>query len=173
MLRSFDNIHAHGIRGPHVITNLDPGDIIDTLYGEAWYSVGIHPWHTDVVIDTDVNKLRTLASDPRVVAIGEAGLDARRGADAEVQEQIFIHQARIAEEIDKPMIIHCVGRYGRMIELRRMIAPHQLWIIHGFRGKPELARQLIAAGFGISLGQKYNPEVLSVIPSDRLYHETD
>lgn len=173
MLNSFDNIHAHGLRGPRIITNLDPGDTIDTPYGEAWYSVGIHPWYTDNVTDADIEKVRALAADRRVVAIGEAGLDSHRGAPAEEQERIFLQQARIAEEIGKPMIIHCVGRYGRMIELRRELKPKQLWIIHGFRGKPELARQLVAAGFGISLGLKYNPDTLAAIPPASLYHETD
>lgn len=173
MLSRFDNIHAHGVRGPRVITNLDPGETIDTEPGEAWYSVGIHPWHSEGTSEADIENVRELASDPRVAAIGEAGLDAHRGAGAEEQERIFVRQAQIAEDAGKPMIIHCVGRYGRIIELRRLLVPEQLWIIHGFRGKPELARQLVAAGFGISLGERYNPEVPKVVPPDRLYRETD
>jgi len=173
MLRSFDNIHAHDLRGPGIITSLDPGETIDTQPGEAWYSVGIHPWYTDSVTDSDIDRIRTLATDPRVVAIGEAGLDSRRGAPADKQERIFISQVQIAEEVGKPMIIHCVGRYGRIMELRRQLAPRQLWIIHGFRGKPELARQLVAAGFGISLGMKFNAAVPDVVPPDHLYRETD
>ena len=47
------------------------------------------------------------------------------------------------------------------------------WIIHGFRGKPQLAQQLLNKGFYISLGEKFNPETVSIIPVDRLLFETD
>lgn len=71
------------------------------------------------------------------------------------------------------MIIHCVRRYGRIMALRKELNARQRWIIHGFRGKPELARQLLAAGFDISIGTKFNPEVPGAVPSGHLFHETD
>lgn len=50
------------------------------------------------------------------------------------------------------------------MELRKAFRPKQRWIIHGFRRKPELARQLVDAGFDISIGTKYNPGVPAVVP---------
>lgn len=172
-LADFDDIHTHGRRGPKMITSISPDDTIDTSYGEAWYSVGIHPWDTENLTPGIFDRMRRLAADPRVVAIGEAGLDAQKGAGQDIQEKIFLEQAAIAEEVAKPLIIHCVGRFGRIMELRKAFPPKQRWVIHGFRRKPELARQLVDAGFDISIGTKYNPGVPAVVPPGRLYHETD
>ena len=113
-----------------------------------------------------------MAADPRVVAVGEAGLDAVRGGDAAIQEDVFVRQALLAEKVEKPLVVHCVRRYGRILELHKAISPRQLWIIHGFRGKPELARQLSAAGIGISLALP-RPEIEAIVPPSLLFHETD
>lgn len=173
-LSDFTDIHSHRHRGPRIITCLEPGDEITTPLGEAWYSVGIHPWSTSEPIDDETwAELERMASDPRVIAIGEAGLDALKGGDEASQEAIFRRQAALSERMELPLIIHCVKRYGRIMELRKEIKPRQRWIIHGFRGKPELARQLLTAGFDISLGEKYNPETPAVIPPDRLFRESD
>lgn len=174
LLRRFANIHAHGITGPEIITSIEPNIDITTAYGDAWYSVGVHPWSTDKKIAPEVfERLKVMAADSRVVAIGETGLDKNRGGDSAVQEQIFRFHAVLAEEMIKPLIVHCVGRYGRLMELKHEISPTQSWIIHGFTGKPELARQLLAAGFYISLGLRSNPNLRSLIPEDRRFEETD
>ncbi len=57
--------------------------------------------------------------------------------------------------------------------LKKELKPTQPWIIHGFRGKPQQAGQLLRAGFNLSLGPNFNPETARVIPSDRLHIETD
>lgn len=77
-LADFDDIHTHGRRGPSMITNIGPDDTVDTAYGEAWYSVGIHPWDTENLTPGIFDRLRLLASDPRVVAIGEAASTHKR-----------------------------------------------------------------------------------------------
>ena len=59
------------------------------------------------------------------------------------------------------------------MQLRRELKPGQRWVIHGFRRKPELARQLIDAGFDISIGTKHNIGVPAAVPAGRLFHETD
>lgn len=171
-LYSFADVHSHSHRGPEVITNLYPSDNIDTAHGEAWYSVGIHPWNSGEPVDCRMlRRLVSMASDSRVVAIGEAGLDAIRGADATRQEAIFRLHVKISERYGKPLIIHCVRRYGRLMELHRLLSPTQQWVIHGFTGKPELARQLIAQGFLLSFGSRFNPESLAITPHP--LHETD
>ena len=172
-LSDFDDIHSHSRLGPRIITNLYPGDTITTPYGEAWYSVGIHPWHSGEADENIFRDLERMASDSRVIAIGEAGLDAGRGPAEAVQEEVFLRQARLAEDLGKPLIIHCVGRFGRLMELHKTFAPKQRWIVHGFQRKPELARQLVAAGFDISLGERFNPDVVAAVPPNKLFRETD
>lgn len=173
-LHSFDDIHAHTATGPRILTSTEPAQERDGAEGQAWYSVGIHPWSTAATVSDDTwRRLEEALADPRVIAVGECGLDKLRGGEPEVQEAVFRRQATLTERHRLPLIIHCVGRYGRLMELKKELAPQMPWIIHGFTGKAELARQLVAAGFGISLGPR-SPEALrDVIPPENLYKETD
>lgn len=59
------------------------------------------------------------------------------------------------------------------MHIKKTIKPHQPWIAHGYRGKPELTRQLVSHGFYFSIGEKFNAEALQEIPIDRLFCETD
>lgn len=173
-LSYFDDVHTHGSTGPRVLTSITPDEQLRGDYGQAWYSVGIHPWHTTDEIPAEAwEKLEKLALDPRVAAIGEAGLDALRGGEPAVQEDIFLRQAALAESVGKPLIIHCVRRYGRLMELHRSFAPRQLWMVHGFTGKPQLARQLLAEGIEISFGERANPASVAVVPEASRHFETD
>ena len=119
--------------------------------------------------------LQAIATDPRVVAIGEAGLDGLRGTSDDVQEAVLRRQIELSETVGKPLVIHCVRRYDRMLHLQREMRPQQPWIWHGFRGKPELARQILAASPRnyISLGERFNPLAAATMPTDRLLAETD
>lgn len=165
----YADVHTHNLNaGPDAIINLPLGT---TVPQHGSYSVGVHPWQADEQIDW--NRLREAAEMPQVVAIGEAGLDALRGPDMTTQERVFMRQALLAEELKKPLIIHCVRAYGRLLQMHSELNPKQTWLVHGFRGKPELARQLAAAGFEISLGARYNPAVPDAVAASHLHHETD
>ena len=71
------------------------------------------------------------------------------------------------------MIIHCVKAWEELIKIRHETDPSQPWIIHGFRGKPELAKRLIREGFLFSVGEKINIDSLPLIPINSLFCETD
>lgn len=172
-LGNFDDIHSHSRRGPATVTNLEYGAEIDTAPGEAWYSVGFHPWDTVGGAQPDMEYLRRMASDSRVVAVGEAGIDRLRGGDAAAQREAFRLQALLAEEVGKPLIIHCVRAWDDIIALHRELKPRVEWIIHGFRGGREQARQLLAAGFMLSLGERHAPGAEDFIPEERRYRESD
>ena len=144
-----------------------------TLGNNPWYSVGIHPWEAADATEETFQRLRAMAGDPRVVAIGEAGLDRRKGPAIDTQLPVFERQARLAEELRLPLVIHCVGATDMLLALHKRMRPAVPWIIHGFRGKPTTARQLTDAGFYLSLGQKYNPLVMQAVPQCRILRETD
>lgn len=139
-----------------------------------YLSTGLHPWQT---VRADRDRLTELAeaaaADPRVLAIGECGLDALRGAPLEIQEEIFRRHALAGERLGKPLIIHCVKAFDRLLRIHKELRPSQPWIIHGFRGKAATARQLTGAGLGLSLGEHFNAESAAVIPSGMLFTETD
>ena len=137
-------------------------------------SLGIHPWHISDKWQEEFAAITILAKEENVVAIGECGLDALKSpAQFEVQEEIFKAHIQLSEALQKPLIIHCVKAFDRLIALRKETKPLQAWILHGFRGKPQQAGQLIKAGFHISLGERFNPDSAKAIPIDRLFIETD
>lgn len=173
-LHRFSDIHTHGHTAPDIVTSIEPHQEMTGEYGKAWYSVGIHPWSTSVPVDEhEFELLRQMAADPRTVAIGECGFDRNRGGSADYQRDIFLRHVDISEKMEKPLVIHCVGRYGMLMDLHRKLKPRQLWIVHGFTGKPELARQLAAEGIAISLGLRSRPEVADAVPQSLLFRETD
>lgn len=137
-------------------------------------SIGIHPWHINDNWKSELASIAEWAKFTNVVAIGECGLDMLKSpADIELQEEIFLTHAQLAEEMQKPLIIHCVKAYDRLMALRKELKPRQAWIIHGFRGKPQLAAQLVNAGFNISLGERFNPDSAKAIPTNKLFIESD
>lgn len=137
-------------------------------------SVGIHPWYINSNWQSEFASIADFAGEINVVAIGECGLDMLKSpALIELQEEILKAHILLAEEVQKPLILHCVKAYDRLIALRKEMKPQQAWILHGFRGKPQQAEQLIKAGFYISLGEKFNPDSARFIPADRLFIESD
>ena len=175
VLDRYKDIHSHlqalATRGDTVVS-ITPSD---AMLPGGTYSLGIHPWATESLVGADeLQRLETMAADSRTVAIGEAGFDRLRGGDIAYQTEIFEFQAAIARRLGKPMIIHCVHAFDVLLAEAKKLRPEPgMWIVHGFRGKPALARQLIDAGMALSIGLKYNPDTLALIPPGRLYRETD
>jgi len=91
--------------------------------------------------------LNEIASHPSIVAIGETGLDRLKGPSFDVQIPVFKKHIELSENLGKPVIIHCVKAWEELIQIRRETKPTQSWIIHGYRGKPELTKRLIQEGF--------------------------
>lgn len=137
-----------------------------------WFSCGVHPWYSEDA-DPQIKFLQEIANDHRIVAIGETGLDKLKGPSLSIQKEVFVKQVELAEKLQKPVIIHCVKAWDELLHLKKLIKPRQAWIIHGYRGKPELTKQLISHDFFFSIGEKFNPDSLQEIPLDRLFCETD
>ncbi len=137
-------------------------------------SIGLHPWHVDKERTAQAcTDLLPWLSLPQVVAVGEAGIDRLRGGKMELQLEAFEMQARLAAEMKKPLIVHCVKAFDEVIRLHKTRFPHEPWVIHAFRGKPEQARQLLREGFFLSFGEHFNEEVLRLCPLNRLLIESD
>ncbi|MDE6484694.1 MAG: TatD family hydrolase [Duncaniella sp.] len=166
--------HTHRRDAADAIINYDPAVDTYTPDPSLTYSVGVHPWHAHLADKATLDKAATLAREGNFVAIGETGLDTLRGSDPEIQTRLFEWHISLAISLRKPLIIHAVRAWQQLIAISRpyrpFIAP---WIIHGFRGKPQLARQLLDAGFSLSFGQHYNPESFAITPVDRRYAESD
>ncbi len=155
-------------RSVNPMGDIQPGSLPDTFIR----SYGIHPWYIYNAKE-QIDRLRVLAYGPRVVAIGEAGLDPLAESPVNLQKEVFLAQANLAEETHKPLIIHCVKAWGDLIACKKAVKPEVPWIIHGFRGNSELASQLVRLGFYLSFGDRFNPSALCVAWPDSLFLETD
>jgi len=137
------------------------------------FSAGFHPWYADLFSPELMEELTAWTSHKSFIAIGECGLDKNSKTPFEIQASVFEQQIMLSEKAQKPIIIHCVGSFNELYTLKKKINPHQLWIIHGFRGKPQLATQALNAGCAISFGEHFNTESVRLTPIDRLFIETD
>lgn len=178
-MQRFSDIHTHRSGKSGSVLSISVTDVDQVLISnekqetKQYYSLQLHPWHLagPQNIDAYVAMARKLCDDPYFVAIGECGLDALCDTPLALQSQAFKAALQLADELHKPVIIHCVKLWSQLLAETK---GHQgLMIIHGFRKGPELARQLLDAGFSISLGQHYHPEVRMMTPPDRLFFETD
>lgn len=164
------DIHTHNQLADNAIINLND---TSELSADKYYSIGIHPWLSDKYTQHQLSHISQIASYPQVLAIGECGLDAIKGDKLENQIKLLKFHIKLSEAVKKPLILHIVKCYPQIIALKKEYKPTQPWIIHGFRGKPQLAEELIRHGVYLSFGCKYNPSSVQITPIDRLLAETD
>lgn len=162
--------HTHNKVASKAIINATIGS---ELQSNRLYSIGVHPWDSYKYSDITAYTITEYASKDNIVAIGETGIDLLKGGDFELQRNLFIKHIEASETLHKPIILHVVKAWQHIIALQKELNPTQAWIAHGFRGKPELAMELIKHGIYISLGEKYNHDTAKAIPSDFLLVETD
>lgn len=163
---SIDNIMVHEGRRPGIEDGIS-------------YSVGAHPWFLDKdKLNVQMAAVRAMAEGSNISAIGETGLDKVKGADQELQNLAFIKHFELAEEFQKPLIIHCVKAWPEILEFKKELKPTTPWVIHGFKGKKELAQQLCDKGLYLSAWVEWairpvSSETLRSMPPERLFLETD
>lgn len=175
----FINLHTHQFSNRHdiiEIVNQYPQEFDVTI---PHYSIGIHPWHiVESRIDDDLAIIESKLSFENCLAIGECGLDKRIEISLDLQQAVFEKQLLLAEQYQKPIIIHCVAAFQELIEIKRRMKITVPMIIHGFSKNEATAKQLLDSGFYLSFG-KYllrNPELEAVfknIPNNRFFLETD
>ena len=145
-------------------------------------AVGVHPDTEEAAQEPDVATLVRLADHPRVVAIGETGLDYYRlQGDLEWQRQRFRVHIHAAHEAGKPLIIHTRAAAEDTLRLMREESADRVGgVMHCFTESCEVARQALDLGFYISLSgivtfknAKVLKEVAQFVPLDRLLIETD
>lgn len=144
------------------------------------YSAGLHPWHIDSC-DTQkcLNNIDNLASEGKIVAVGETGLDRKTAIFIDKQVEIFKAQIAIAQKHNLPVIIHCVKAYSDIIAIKKRVRTKIPFIIHGYNANESTTKQLIKHGFYFSIGKMlfnentYVCDVIKIIPKGQLFFETD
>jgi len=144
-------------------------------------AVGIHPTDCDNSADADFEEIHQLAQHPRVVAIGEIGLDYYwKNVPPEVQRKAFVRQLAMARELKKPVIIHNREAGEAILQTLREENIHELrGVFHCFSENMDFARHVLELGSYISFTGNLTykkstlPEVAALIPLDRIMLETD
>ncbi len=141
-------------------------------------SVGLHPWR----LTNDplaMHQLTAAAMRNNVLAIGECGLDKVCATDWVLQKKVFEQQIRLANELHKPLIIHCVRAFDETIDLLKKTKSMVPVIFHGYNKKAGVALQLIQNGYYLSFGAALlHPSspaatVFSTMAADKYFLETD
>lgn len=166
------DVHTHNLTATNAIISVEPGDFKPV--GGLFYSVGLHPWSARRDARHEA-LLRSAAVHPQVVAIGECGIDLVRSTlDEAGQIELTLLHARLAEELHKPLVLHCVRSFHIIARLLKEFSPTQPWIIHGFRGNATVARQLLRfKQVWLSFGERFNADALAATPQNRRLAETD
>lgn len=150
-------------------------------YDFIYATVGVHPSETGEMTEADIEKLRELARNKRVVAIGEIGLDYHYDddVDPETQKKWFRRQLDLAKKLGLPVVIHDRESKGQCIEILKEKEITN-GVIHCYSGSAETAKELVKMGFHISFtgvvtfkNARRAIEALKVIPLDRIFVETD
>ena len=143
-------------------------------------AAGIHPEEAGKAGEDDLSRIGEMLSDPRVVAVGEIGMDYHYGKEhAEKQKILFREQLRMAGEVRKPVIVHERDAWEDTVSIVGEF-PEVTGVFHCFGGSAEGAALLLRKGWMISFtgvltfrNARRPLEALRAVPLDRLMIETD
>lgn len=167
-----------GFNRETIPTTLKLSEEYDFIYA----AVGWHPQDSKDMTPADLEELEELCKRPKIVAIGEIGLDYYWDTSPkDVQHRVFREQIRLARKIGKPIIIHNRDAHQDILTiLKEEKAAEVGGIMHCFSGSWETAKACLDMNFHISFGgpvtfknAKQPKEVLAQVPMDRLLIETD
>ena len=149
-------------------------------YGYIYAAVGWHPHDAKSWTAASADLIRAWAKDPRVVAIGEIGLDYHYDLEWKLtQHEVLEAQLCLAEELDLPVIIHDREAHGDCMDILRR-HPNVRGEFHCYSGSAEMAKEILSWGWYLGFngaitmqGARRALELLEVMPTDRMLLETD
>ena len=151
-------------------------------YDKVYAAVGLHPEDVKTYTPEGWDMICRLAEHPKVVGIGETGLDYYWDTSTkDAQKVLFEQHIDLAKQLHKPLVIHDREAHGDTLEiLKRTNAKEVGGILHAFSGSVEMAMEVIKMGFYIGLGgpvtfknARKAVEVAQAIPLEYLVIETD
>lgn len=144
------------------------------------FSVGLHPYFVSAkTVRQDIDFLAKALTLPNVVALGECGLDRVKSIEnIDCQLKILAQQIELAQQMRKPIVIHCVRAFSELLHIQRTMRPKTPLIVHGFDKNETILMDLIRQNFFISVGASVLrggkwATLLPKIPIEKLLLETD
>ena len=170
-----------------VVVGFDRPTIVKAMelaeeYSFIYAAVGWHPVDAIDMTDKDLAWIEELAAHPKVVALGEMGLDYHWDKSPKhIQKEVFRKQIALAKKVKLPIIIHNREATMDIVEILKEEGAHEVGgIMHCFSGSIETAKECMKMNFYISFGgpvtfknAKNVKEVAAAIPVERLLIETD
>jgi TatD DNase family protein len=150
-------------------------------YDSVYATAGVHPHDARTLDDAGLEEIRRLAAHPKVVAIGEIGLDYYRDLSPRpVQKAVFRRQLELAVELGMPIVIHTRESFEDTLRIVEDYSDRLVGaVFHCFPGDEEDARRVFDLGFIISVGgvitfpKSRMARVAAAVPLERLILETD
>lgn len=167
-----------GFNLPTSLESVELAEKHDFIYA----SVGVHPHDASDLTDGLLSTLRDLAGSPRVVAVGETGLDYYRDlSPRNEQRDAFRRQIRLARELELPLIIHNRDALDDVLDIMDEENASEVGgVMHCFPGDAAYAREVVARGFHVGIGGPVTysrkgrlVDVAREVPRGRLLLETD
>lgn len=152
-----------------------------TRFGHVYAAVGYHPENCGPYVPEHLDILRELAKRPKVVAIGEIGLDYywEENPPRELQREVFRAQMALAEELELPVIVHDREAHADSLAVVKEF-PKVRGVFHCFSGSAEMARELVRLGWMVSFtgvltykNARKAVEAAAAVPLERIMIETD
>ncbi len=156
--------------------------VLAKRYPFIYAAVGVHPHDTRNMTEKDIEELALLATEPKVKAIGEIGLDYHYpDTHKPSQQKWFTRQMELTMDLSMPFIIHDRDSHADCLEILRKFDIKRVGgVMHCFSGSVEMAKEVIKMGMVISLGgpvtfknARHSVDVAREIPLDKILIETD
>ena len=149
-------------------------------YDYFYAAVGCHPQDSERMTDADLDFYAQLTKHPKVVAIGEIGLDYHWDYPREAQLLRFEQQLQLAAELHMPVVVHDREAHGDAMALVRKYAGRVTGVFHCYSGAIEQAKELVRLGWYLGFtgsitfkNARKAPELLEWAPLQRIFIETD
>ena len=163
--------------------NLDKVKELSDTYPEIYFTQGIHPHDAKEVTEEEYQKISSRVSLPKMVAVGEIGLDYHyNNSPQDVQRAVFEKQLQIAADHDLPVVIHTRDADEDTKAILKQFSPYlkRKGVVHSFTSTIELAEFVLSEGFylgfnGIITFKKSEnvQEVVKITPPEKILFETD
>jgi TatD DNase family protein len=147
---------------------------------DVWATVGLHPHEVGTAPPDAAERLEELVRQPRVVGVGEVGLDFYRNlSPPDDQRRWFAQQLELAERAGLPVVVHCRDAMDEVLDTLERLAPERRGVLHCYSGDADQARRAVDLGFllafggTLTYGHSHLEEAARIAPRNALLLETD